>query len=137
MTTGNSSISNSLNISPMPTTSISTINIEAEANTETDFNYARGNLYNVIEVGTHALEELVNVAKQTQAARSFEVVSTLINTLVTANKELLELNKTNMNIRRMDADKDGGKGSTINNNLHISASDLLDLIKEKKNERQE
>lgn len=131
----NSSISGALGIQPMPVSlpqSLS-INVEAEANTETDFNYARSNLYDVIEKGSHALEELIGVAKATQHPRAFEVVSTLIGTLVGANKELMDLNKRNIDIRNMDAAK-GGKENTINNNLYVSANDLLDMIKKQKNE---
>jgi len=59
---------------------------------EKDFDYVRNNLYSTIEQGTLALEEIVNVAQQSQHPRAYEVVSTLINSLTNANKDLLKTN---------------------------------------------
>ena len=56
-----------------------------------DYAYTRANLYNIIERGTEALEEVLEVAKQSQQPRAFEVVSTLVKTISDANKDLLEL----------------------------------------------
>lgn len=56
-----------------------------------DYEYTRTNLYNIIERGTEALEEVLEVAKQSQQPRAFEVVSTLVKTISDANKDLLEL----------------------------------------------
>ena len=47
---------------------------------DTDFKYARENLYNIIEKGSDALNTLVDVANQSQHPRAFEVVSQLVKT---------------------------------------------------------
>ena len=41
---------------------------------DTDFQYARENLYNLIERGQDGLEELIEIAKQSEHPRAFEVV---------------------------------------------------------------
>ena len=40
---------------------------------DTDFQYARENLYNLIERGQDGLEELLEIAKQSEHPRAFEV----------------------------------------------------------------
>ena len=96
-----------------------------------DFEYARGNLYQVIEQGSHALTELLEVAQQSQHPRAFEVVSTLVRTLSDANMTLMDITKKKQDI---EIDRDGGKGpSTVNNNLFVgSTGDLQKLIKKHK-----
>ena len=97
---------------------------------DNDFEFARTNIYDVIVKGQDALDELINLAKQQQAARGFEVVSTLINTLVTANKELLDIHKKHQELK--SDDESTGK-TNINNNLVISSADLLSMLKDKAN----
>ena len=65
---------------------------------ETDFQYARENLYNLIERGQDGLEELLEIAKQSQHPRAFEVVGQMIDKLANTNKQLLNLNKTKKDI---------------------------------------
>ena len=60
---------------------------------ESDYKYARENLYNAIERGSDALEELVELAKQSQSPRAFEIVGQMIKTLTDSNKDLLEIQK--------------------------------------------
>ena len=52
--------------------------IVKDSKLDNDFEYARGNLYAVIENGSHALTELLQVAQQSQHPRAFEVVATLV-----------------------------------------------------------
>ena len=58
---------------------------------DSDFQYARENLYNLIERGQDGLEELLEIAKQSEHPRAFEVVGQMIDKLTTTNKELLNL----------------------------------------------
>ena len=70
-----------------------------EPDFEKDFKYARSNLYDIIERGSEALNNIVDLAGQSQHPRSYEVVADLIRTLSQTNKDLLELNKTNRSTR--------------------------------------
>lgn len=94
-----------------------------------DFEYARGNLYQVIEQGSHALADLLEVAQASQHPRAFEVVATLVRTLSDANMTLMDLTKKKEDIQ---SERDGGhKGpNTVNNNLFVgSTGDLQKLIR--------
>ena len=56
---------------------------------DNDYKYARENLYGVIEKGTDALDNLIDLAKASEHPRAFEVVAQLTKTLVDANKDCL------------------------------------------------
>jgi len=95
---------------------------------ETDFQYARENLYNLIERGTDGLEELIEIAKQSEHPRAFEVVQQTIGQLTTTNKELLNLHKTKKDIKI-----EKGGPTSVNNNLFVgSTAELQKMLKAKK-----
>ena len=99
---------------------------------DNDFEYARGNLYQVIEHGSNALAELLEVANQSQHPRAYEVVANLVKTLSDANMTLLDLTK-----KKQDVNNDAGGRSpnTVNNNLFVgSTGELQKLIKKNINE---
>jgi hypothetical protein len=107
--------------------------IVSDSKLDNDFEYARGNLYQVIENGSNALTELLEVAQQSQHPRAFEVVATLVRTLSDANIALMDLSKKKQNI---ETTANGGKNpSTVNNTLFVgSTGDLQKLIKKQINE---
>lgn len=107
--------------------------IVQDSKLDNDFEYARGNLYQVIENGSNALTELLEVAQQSQHPRAFEVVATLVRTLSDANIALMDLSKKKQNI---EVTANGGKNpSTVNNTLFVgSTGDLQKLIKKQINE---
>lgn len=121
----NDPISDALNIIPIKDTKDAIV-ISSPTTVTTDFEYARGNLIAAIEKGQEALTDVVEIASQTQRASSFEAVSSLLNSVVAANKELLELSK-----KKKDLEKDDSNPSTVNNNLFVgSTAELLKLIKD-------
>ena len=91
-----------------------------------DYEYARRNLYDIIEKGSAALEDIVDVAKQSESPRAYEVLTNLLKTLAETNKDLLELAKKDKELKREEIVPEH---RTVNNNLHITSADLLKLIK--------
>ena len=88
-------ISNSLGLDPIDQSGRLTSVLPAlKAEKNDDYEYARRNLYDVIEKGNNALEDIMDVAKQSESPRAYEVVTNLIKTMVDANKDLLQLAKT-------------------------------------------
>ena len=98
---------------------------------DNDFEYARGNLYEVIENGSNALADLLQVAQQGQHPRAYEVVATLVRTLSDANIALMDLTK-----KKQDITGESVKNpNTVNNNLFVgSTGDLQKLIKKELDE---
>jgi len=95
-------------------------------NISDDYEYARGSMINVIEKGQEALSDMLDVAQRSQHPRGYEVVATLINSLASANKDLLDLIKKKKDLEQSN----NGGPSTVNNNLYIgSTADLLKLLK--------
>jgi hypothetical protein len=95
---------------------------------QTDFDFARQNIRNILEKGNVALDRMLEVADLSQHPRSYEVVSTLIKSLSDTNKDLLELAEKKNRIEKV---KSQSENQTINNNLYISTTELLKMIKEK------
>jgi hypothetical protein len=95
-----------------------------------DFEYARGNMIAAIEKGQEALSAILDVANMSQHPRAYEVAAKLLDSVSSANKDLLELQK-----RKADLTGIGPKPTTVNNNLFVgSTAELQQLIK-KQNEQ--
>jgi len=96
-----------------------------------DYNYARENYYNLIERNQDAIEEMLEIAKQSEHPRAFEVVGQLIKSGLDANKELMGLHKTK---KELSIEK-GGPTTTVNNAVFVgSTADLQKLLKAKRGE---
>ncbi len=97
---------------------------------ENDYDYARKNMYDVIEKGARALEEILDVATSSQHPRAFEVLATTMKTLVDANKELVQLSKKKVEEEKLSNDPQNGSGGTVtNNNLFVGTThDLLKVL---------
>ena len=95
-----------------------------------DYEYARSNLYGIIETSSNALDQLVELAKASEHPRAFEVVSQLTKTLVDANKDLLEIQKKVKALQ--DEEKQPREENNVtNNNLYVgSTADLLKMMKD-------
>lgn len=95
------------------------------AASEIDFQYARENLYNLIERGQDGLEEMLEIAKSSEHPRAMEVFGQLIGKLTDTNKELLNLHKT-----KKDISQDTSGPKNVSNNLFVgSTAELQKFLK--------
>ena len=94
---------------------------------DNDYQYARENLYNVIERGSDALNTLVELANQSESPRAFEVVGTLIKTLTDANKDLLEIQKK---VKSLKEETNTGPKNVTNALFVGNTAELQQLIKD-------
>mgnify|MGYP001472978005 FL=1 len=98
---------------------------------DTDFQYARENIYNVIERGSDAMEGLLEVARETEHPRAYEVVGQLVDKLTNANKELMGLHKT----KKSMSDEVVRSPQNVTNALFVgSTADLQKMLKQKSKE---
>tara|TARA_R110000796_G_scaffold220868_1_gene336932 strand:+ start:2981 stop:3355 length:375 start_codon:yes stop_codon:yes gene_type:complete len=88
--TFNDKFSEILNIDP-PVLEV----IEPSTNNEVedDYDYARKNLRDLIDSGMGDLNTVMDIARQSESPRAFEVATNLMKTLTDTNKDLLELAK--------------------------------------------
>ena len=96
-----------------------------EDETVKDIEQARGNIKNIIEQGDDALKEMMALAKQSESPRAFEVASTLMKTLLDANKDFVEMSTK----KRYAKEEHRAETNITNNNLILSTADLLKMIK--------
>ena len=93
-----------------------------------DYNYARENYYNLIERNQDAVEEMLEIAKQSEHPRAFEVVGQLIKSGLDANKELMNLHKT-----KKELSTEKAPSSVTNQAVFVgSTAELQKLLKVKR-----
>ena len=90
-----------------------------DTDADKDYTYARDNIYSIIEKGNGALEDILDVATQSQNPKAYEVLATTMKTLVTANKELVNLSKNKAE------GKDQTQPKTVTNNLFVGTTHNL------------
>ena len=96
-----------------------------------DLAKVRENIEGVIELGNDAVREMLEIAKQSESARGFEVVSTLMKTLLDANKDFADVStKKKFAEEEINAPKEAAQTNTVNNNLIVSTADLLKMLKD-------
>lgn len=88
--TFNSKFSEVLNIDP-PNQEVLEPSVNNEV--EDDYDYARKNLRDLIDSGMGDLNTVMDIARQSESPRAFEVATNLMKTLTDTNKDLLELAK--------------------------------------------
>lgn len=101
----------------------------AEENLQ-DLEEVRQNIKSVMETGEEALREILEIAKQSEQPRAFEVVSTLMKTMLDANKDLADISTKKRFIKEEIAGpKEAAQTNVTNNNLIVSTADLLKMLK--------
>jgi len=92
---------------------------------DADYKYARENLRSIIDSAQASIEDLSSIASTSESPRAYEVLSTLMKTIVDANKDLLELQ------RKVKLLKDeSSQPQSVTNALFVgSTSELQKLIK--------
>lgn len=105
-------------------------------NVDDDYEYIRGNIITTLENGNEALETMLELAKQSQHPRAFEVFATLMKTVSETNKDLLDVSEKK---QRIDLKNNGGdKPKTVTNNLFVgTTSDLQRVLNIKRSVEQE
>lgn len=94
---------------------------------EEDFDTARKNIKSLIKNGEDVLETMVMLAKASDHPRAFEVVSTLMNTILSANKELISLHEKKA--KATGQKEPSQQASTINNTQNVFEISTAELQK--------
>ena len=94
-----------------------------------DFETGRKNLYNLIDKGNEAIDGILNLAKEGEHPRAYEVAGQLIKTVSEVSQNLLDLQEKLKKIK--DVPDKGPKNVT--NALFVgSTTELQKMLKEKK-----
>lgn len=92
-----------------------------------DYEYSRGQLYNLIEKGQQAIDGILEVADSSNHPRAYEVAGQLIKSVGDVTDKLLDLQKK---MKDLDAPQKNGP-TTVNNALFVgSTAELSKLLKQ-------
>jgi len=108
--------------------------IEQAAEEDTEF--ARDNIKNLINKGSIALDNLLQVARESEHPRAYEVAATMIKNLSDSNKDLLDLQKKR---KDLSPNNDSIVGNTKNMNIDkaVFVGSTTELVKFLKNKQEE
>ena len=102
--------------------------IDIDKDIKKDYDYSRGQLYDVIEKGQEALAGILDVANNTDHPRAYEVAGQLVKSVSDATEKLIALQQ------KMQDLEEGPKSEqkvTNNNALFVgSTAELSKLIKQ-------
>ena len=104
--------------------------INGEETRNTDFQYARENMYHVIERGRDAMDELLEIAKAEESPRAFEVFGQLLKNMTDTQEKLMELHRKKQIIENDGERQEVTKAQNVTNALFVgSTAELLKLVK--------
>ena len=104
-----------------------------ETNIDDDYKYSRDTYYDLLEKGRESLDLMMEVAKQSEHPRAFEVLSNMMKQMAEINDKLMDLNKKQKEIKMKEINK---PKEVTNNNLFLGStvelqrllhSDIIDV----------
>lgn len=100
----------------------------SENKIETDFDVSRNNLRALLAQGQEALQHALEVAKQSEHPRAFEVVGNLVKQLADVNQQLMDLHQQKQKLEGGPSKQDAK--NVTNNAIFVgSTSELNKMIK--------
>jgi len=100
--------------------------------TETDVEFVRDNLKNLISKSSEALDHLSVIAQETEHPRAFEVLSNMIKQTGDLTTELLDVQKKRKDITQEKSSSESN--TTTNNAIFVGSTKELQQMLKKANE---
>lgn len=107
------------------------ITIHQESGENPDAHYSRANYYNLIEKGNEALDGILEVAKESQHPRAYEVAANMIKNLSDVTEKLMILQKQQKELR---GPQEQPQQQNINVEKAVFVGSTAELLKQLKNE---
>ena len=108
-------------VTPPPTTS---------EDADNDYKYQRENFYRLVERGQDAIDGILELAKESEHPRSYEVAGQLIKNVADATDKLLDLQKK---LKDVEEESQSKSPTNVTNALFVgSTADLAKLLKQNK-----
>ena len=97
---------------------------------ENDYKYQRENFYNLVEKGTDAIEGILEIARESEHPRTYEVAGNLIKQVAEVTEKLGELQEKMKRLKEVP----NNAPKSVTNALYVgSTAELQKLLKGKKN----
>lgn len=103
---------------------------------DNDYEYTRETLYDLIEKGREGIEEMIEVARQSEHPRAYEVLATLIKDTAQTSEKLMDLHRKIQTIDQMMLPPPKQEGTTTNNLFIGSTTELQRMLKDLNNENE-
>jgi hypothetical protein len=120
----NEKLSEVLDIEPIQILDKEIVEVETKNTIEDDAEYARQNLRKLIDKGNDAANHIVEIAKQSEHPRAFEVAANMLKNLADMNKDLLEIQK-----RKKDLISTTETKNNINVDKAVFVGSTTELVK--------
>ena len=97
---------------------------------ENDYKYQRENFYNLVEKGTDAMEGILEIAKESEHPRTYEVAGNLIKQVAEVTEKLGDLQEKMKKLKEVP----NNAPKSVTNALYVgSTAELQKMLKGKKN----
>ena len=97
-------------------------------NVDNDYQYSRETYYDLLEKGRESMELMIEVARESEHPRAFEVLSGMIKNMADINDKLMDLNKKTKDLNKEEVKAIENK--TTNNLFVGSTTDLQRLLQQ-------
>ena len=94
------------------------LNLAIEKDINTDYDYSRESYYSLIEKGQEAIQGILDIAKEGQHPRAYEVVGQLIGQVATSVDKLQDLQKKLKDLKELP----GKSSANIKNALFVGST---------------
>jgi hypothetical protein len=105
---------------------------QVQTELQEDFDIARTNLNEAVELAQQAYKDLSSLTKQMQSPRAYDALSKLLGSIVAANKAVVEIHKN-----RQDVDDVPIPQNITNNTLVMTTAEMQEYINEARNRLEE
>ncbi len=98
---------------------------------ENDYKYQRENFYNLVEKGTDAIEGILEIARESEHPRTYEVAGNLIKQVAEVTEKLGDLQEKMKNLKEVP----NNAPKSVTNALYVgSTAELQKMLQGKKND---
>ena len=104
---------------------------------DNDYEYTRETLYDLIEKGREGIEEMIEVARQSEHPRAYEVLAGLIKDTANTSEKLMDLHRKVTQLDQMLLPSPEPQGNTTNNLFVGSTTELQRMLKDLNNAERE
>jgi hypothetical protein len=135
------SLSEVFNTEPMEVTEIiddqGVVPAVTDNDVKTDHEFARGNMYSLLQQGNNALNYAIDLAKQTDSPRGFEVVATMMKSLADMNIQLMDLHDKKLKLTKHEKPEEKEPSKTVNNTVVFNGTtaDINKILNNMKKEQ--
>ena len=98
---------------------------------ENDYKYQRENFYNLVEKGTDAIEGILEIARESEHPRTYEVAGNLIKQVAEVTEKLGDLQEKMRKLKEVP----NNAPKSVTNALYVgSTAELQKMLRDRKND---